>query len=44
MQKADSPVLVFVVYEAGGLIGSVAFRVLMWLASVALMSLFGATI
>ena len=33
-----------VVAAAGALIGSVAFRVLMWLASVTLMSLFGATI
>ena len=44
MKKPESALQLAVVAAAGALIGSVAFRVLMWLASVALMSLFGATI
>lgn len=44
MKKSESALQLAVVAVVGSLIGSVAFRVLMWLASVTLMNLFGATI
>lgn len=41
LKKTEGALPLAVVAAAGALIGSVAYRVLMWTASVALMSLFG---
>lgn len=41
IKKSDGALSLAVVAVAGSMIGSVAYRVLMWTASVALMSLFG---
>ncbi len=43
-RKAESAFTLGIVGLVGGFIGSVSYRVLMWTASVALMSLFGVTI
>lgn len=41
MRKAEGALPLAVVAAAGALIGSIAYRVLMWTASIALMTLFG---